>query len=137
MASFEDSFQKESEELALKNEELNTLEAKLKYDEEFVQYFTMSKSTPLPDVSEMNTSELKEELRSYGTNIASILEESELIAAVELARVEGKTPKTTSDGKEDSYNEVFSASDITNLYLHGEIITVKKSLFKNSAFAKQ
>lgn len=51
-----------------------------------------SSSSSLPDVQEMKASELRKELQSYGISTKSFFEKSELVEAVEKARVEGKTP---------------------------------------------
>ena len=46
----------------------------------------------LPDIKGMRVGEMKKELESYGINTKSFLEKKEIVAALEKARAEGKTP---------------------------------------------
>jgi len=46
----------------------------------------------LPDIQGMRVGEMKKELESYGINTKSFLEKKEIVAALEKARAEGKTP---------------------------------------------
>ena len=53
-----------------------------------------------PDVTTMRIKDLKEELESYGISTKSFLEKSELLAAVEKARSEGRRPESRRSSAE-------------------------------------
>lgn len=61
-------------------------------------------SSSLPDAQEMKASELRKELQSYGISTKSFFEKSELVEAVEKARVEGKTPIADSGSSSSGYD---------------------------------
>lgn len=49
-------------------------------------------ATELPDIQSMRIGDIRKELESYGISTKSFLEKKEMIAALEKARAEGKTP---------------------------------------------
>lgn len=61
-------------------------------------------STSLQEPSSMRVNELRKELESYGISTKSYFEKSELVTAVEKARIEGKIP-ISSDRKNSSTSE--------------------------------
>jgi len=70
-----------------------------------------SQTSSLPDVDTMKAKELRNELQSYGISTKSFFEKSELVDAVQKARAEGKTPKSTSStSTKDSTSEGSSSS---------------------------
>jgi hypothetical protein len=49
-------------------------------------------ASSLPDIAKMKASEIRQELESYGISTKSFFEKSELVEALQKARLEGKTP---------------------------------------------
>lgn len=62
-------------------------------------------SSTLQEPSNMKVKELREELESYGMSTKSYFEKSELVTAVEKARLEGKTPISTQSKKSSTSSE--------------------------------
>jgi len=58
-------------------------------------------TSTLPPVGAMRAGEIKKELERYGISTKSFLEKSELVGALEKARLDGLTPVTTSSAAED------------------------------------
>lgn len=68
----------------------------------------------LQEPSSMRVGELKKELESYGMPTTSYFEKSELVTAVEKARSEGKTPRSTSVSTDSSSSSTSQSSSSTS-----------------------
>jgi hypothetical protein len=56
----------------------------------------------LPEIDEMRTADIRSELESYGIPTKSFLEKKDMVAALQQARKEGKTPKSSTSAKSTS-----------------------------------
>jgi hypothetical protein len=59
-------------------------------------------TSSLPEIDGMRAGEIKKELESYGINTKTFLEKSELVAALDKARSDGLTPKTSASSSSTS-----------------------------------